>query len=146
MSFPPDLEARRAGVVAAARLWIGTPYVTGGDLRGVGADCLGLPLGLARALRGVTVAREPFRADWSRVTDMHAAASAAGFAPIAVASAAPGDVVAIRWTRATPPEHLAIMASERTIIHASELAGVVETHVGDLRRRIAAAAAFPAGC
>jgi len=36
------LSSRRAAVVAAARSWLGTPYHTGGRVKGAGADCLTL--------------------------------------------------------------------------------------------------------
>lgn len=131
-------------MVALARGWIGTPYVTGAALRGVGADCLGLIEGVAAELTGRAPApRPPFRADWARVTDLAALAPGAGFAIIDPADAAPGDVVALRLTRAAEPSHLAIIASPETIVHATEAAGVVEVHLSALARRVALAARFP---
>jgi len=40
----------RAQVVAEARSWIGTPYVHQGSVKGVGCDCIGLIIGVARCL------------------------------------------------------------------------------------------------
>ena len=53
-------------VVAAARRWIGTPYVHQASARGAGADCLGLIRGVWREVYG----REPeavpaYTPDWS---------------------------------------------------------------------------------
>ena len=40
MLTPEQIAAERARLVAEAESWIGTPYHTGGRLKGVGADCL----------------------------------------------------------------------------------------------------------
>lgn len=143
MMLPPDVALRRSNAIASARRWVGTPYVRGAALRGAGADCLGLIEGVALDVCGRVIRpRGAFRPDWSAVTDLLAEGEARGFLPIPVAEVQPGDVVAIRYTRGTP-EHLAIMTSERHMVHASEIAGVVEVPLAQLRRRIAAAAVFP---
>jgi len=41
MSFPV-ISGQRAHVVAVARSWLGTPYHTGGRVKGAGVDCLTL--------------------------------------------------------------------------------------------------------
>lgn len=141
--LPSDAAQRRSDAIARVRAWVGTPYVRGASLRGVGADCLGLIEGVALELTGRPIRpRGAFRPDWSAMTDLLAEGEARGFVPIAVAQVQPGDVVAIRYTSRTP-EHLAVMTSERHMVHASEIAGVVEVHLAQLRKRIAAAALFP---
>lgn len=40
MLTPEQIAAERARLVAEAESWIGTPYHTGGRLKGVGVDCL----------------------------------------------------------------------------------------------------------
>ncbi|MFD1381487.1 C40 family peptidase [Fodinicurvata halophila] len=42
-------DLRRA-VVAEARGWLGTPFRHGGRCRGAGVDCIGLAIGVAKAL------------------------------------------------------------------------------------------------
>lgn len=37
---------RREAIIAAARSWLGTPFVPGAAARGVGCDCLGLVTGV----------------------------------------------------------------------------------------------------
>lgn len=139
-----DPAQRRSDAVACARAWIGTPYVTGAALRGAGADCIGLVEGVAAELTGRPRGpRPPWRADWASVTDLEAVAASAGFTLLDPAEALPGDVVALRLTRAAPPAHLGVMATASTIIHAVERAGVVEAHLSHLARRIALAARFP---
>jgi cell wall-associated NlpC family hydrolase len=48
-----DISVRRAHVVAVARSWLGTPYHTGGRIKGAGVDCLTL-LAEVYAEAGVT--------------------------------------------------------------------------------------------
>jgi len=36
---PLDVAERRARIVAEAKTWIGTPYVSCGDVKGAGVDC-----------------------------------------------------------------------------------------------------------
>ena len=42
----------RDAIVAAARGWIGTPYVHQASVKGLGCDCLGLLRGLWREMAG----------------------------------------------------------------------------------------------
>jgi NlpC/P60 family putative phage cell wall peptidase len=46
MNAPTDI------VIAAARLWLGTPYVHQASVLGAGCDCLGLARGIWRDLHG----------------------------------------------------------------------------------------------
>lgn len=135
----------RADVVAEALAWIGTPYVTGGALRGAGADCIGLVEGVGAAMSGRPRSeRPPWRRDWAAVTDLAQVAAAAGFTVLAdPAEALPGDVVALALTRASAPHHLAIVTSPATIVHAWVGRGVIETHLAALAPRVALAARFP---
>ena len=65
MSEAPAV-ATRAAVLAEARLWLGTPYVHGASLRGVGCDCLGLVRGVWRGVYGVEPEpTPPYRPDWA---------------------------------------------------------------------------------
>ncbi len=43
----------REAVVAEARSWIGTPWHHAGRVKGVGVDCVGLPVGVLRACGAV---------------------------------------------------------------------------------------------
>lgn len=118
----------RLRAVAEARLWLGTPFRHRGRLRGEGVDCLGLLVGVARAL-GLAVAD---RLDYPRQPDPLAleAALRAHLVPLPPVEAAPGDVLrlAVRG-RAT---HLALR-SERGLIHAFAPARAVVEHGWDGR-------------
>ena len=46
--FTPATGVTRSDVVAAARGWLDTPFHHQGRVRGVGMDCIGLPIGVAR--------------------------------------------------------------------------------------------------
>ena len=52
-------------VIAAARLWLGTPYVHQASVLGAGCDCLGLARGVWRDLVGAELqAIPPYSRDW----------------------------------------------------------------------------------
>ena len=53
-------------IVAAARGWIGTPYVHQASRRGAGSDCLGLLRGVWREVLGAEPEAVPaYTMDWS---------------------------------------------------------------------------------
>lgn len=133
-----------AAVVAAARAWIGTPYVTGASLRGAGADCIGLVEGVQAELTGApNPERPPWRADWAHVTDLAAVATASGFRVLDdPAAAAPGDVLALDLGEGVP-HHLAILSGSSTILHAWRGRGVIESRLAGMARRTILAARFP---
>ncbi len=69
----PLFDARHsplaAAAVAAARAWIGTPYVHQASVKGVGCDCLGLLRGVWRELRGAEPLAVPnYSPDWAEAT------------------------------------------------------------------------------
>lgn len=140
----------RAEIVAAARAWIGTPYVTGAALRGVGCDCVGLIRGTLADLTGRPVPNPPgWRPDWSasRARPLIEAA-ARHLDPVPVEFVGAGDVVVFR--HATGREaHCGILSevgaegAPARVIHAAEGVGVVEVPLGAWARRISYAARFP---
>jgi NlpC/P60 family putative phage cell wall peptidase len=53
-------------VVAEALTWLGTPYRHQGSRKGVGCDCLGLVLGVWRAIHGASPELPgPYAPDWA---------------------------------------------------------------------------------
>ena len=60
----PSIERLILGpeIVAEARTWVGTPYHHQGRLRGSRVDCVGLILGVGRALSILDISPE----DWKR--------------------------------------------------------------------------------
>ncbi|MEM6382498.1 MAG: NlpC/P60 family protein [Pseudomonadota bacterium] len=136
----------RQRIAAEAVRWIGTPYCHQGSTRQVGADCLGLLVGV-----------------WSQVTAQHFnlmrteqrdwASHAKGeplldglnahLLPINADQAGAGDVIALRWRARWPASHLAILMGDGSIIHAYEGGRVVRSNVSAWRSNIAAIFRFP---
>lgn len=119
-------------VIAEARTWVGTPYVHQHELKGVAVDCVGLILGVGKALDIVDWTEErwaPYRA-YGRTPNparmrrgMHeflvpVASTEDSLCP--AAEAKPGMIVWLQW-RNSLPMHLAIVGTiedRLTIIHA----------------------------
>lgn len=141
MSIEDDCRQR---VVAEAGRWIGTPYRHQGSTRGVGCDCLGLVLGVARAL-GVTVMPVPAYGDDALAAgDRLLAGARANLTEIPIATAGAGDILCLRWQATMAASHLGIIAGGGRFIHAYQGIGVVSSAlVPSWRRRIAAAFQFP---
>ncbi|MFC4353051.1 C40 family peptidase [Fodinicurvata halophila] len=115
-------DLRRA-VVAEARGWLGTPFRHGGRCRGAGVDCIGLAIGVAKAL-GLPHAdaagypRRPDEGELARGLDRL-------LTPCAPEAAKPGDLLRLSCRgRAT---HVAIV-TERGILHAHAPSGRVIEH------------------
>lgn len=123
-------------LVEAAREWIGTPFVHTGREKGLGCDCVGLFLGIARE-RGITTWDD--RA-YSRLVDP--ARLEAGLLQfcrrVRPGRWRAGDIllIAIRGT----PQHVALLTEKGTILHAYEGVGVAEhTFAGSWERNALAA-------
>ena len=122
----------RADVVAAARAWTDTPFHHQARLKGVGVDCVGLVIGVARELG--LIAPDFDVTAYPRVPDGTClmALAATHMTPIDRAAMQPGDVVVVSFDR--DPQHLGILGDYRhggfSIIHAAGLTGrVIETRL-----------------
>jgi NlpC/P60 family putative phage cell wall peptidase len=120
----------RSDVVAEARTWIGTSFQHQGRLRGVGVDCVGLVIGVARALGLADGWREqPYRKFPSE--DFTRAVLGAHLVPV---DGAPrlGDVALIRWRNTA--NHMAVIgdaAAPFSLVHAYYVPGRVVEHRAD---------------
>ena len=115
-------------VVAAARVWLGTPYVHQASLLGAGCDCLGLARGVWRDLHGPEpVTPPPYTRDWGEAGGVEVLAEAARrfLLEIPIAVAGPGALILFRMARKAPAKHCGIR-SETDLIHAYDGAGVIE--------------------
>lgn len=122
----------RASIVASARTWLGTPFQHQARLRGVGVDCVGLVIGVAREL--ALVAPDFDVTGYPRQPDGHSftALAAAHMDVIERHHMEPGDVVAVAFER--DPQHVGVLGNYRhgglSIIHAASVAGaVIETRL-----------------
>ena len=142
-----DVGAR---VVAAARGWLGTPYLHQASCRGVGCDCLGLVRGVWREVLGVEPERPPaYTPDWAEATGEERMLAAAARHLVRVAGEArAGDVLLFRMVQRGPAKHAAILVSERlaggSVVHAYSGHAVCETLLGEAwLRRLAGVFRFP---
>lgn len=122
----------RQNIVTAARAWLGTPYHHQARLKGVGVDCVGLVICVARELSLVAPSFD--FTGYARAPDGVSimAAANAHMTPVAKNDMQSGDVVVVTFDAA--PQHLGILGNYRhgglSIIHAASKAGmVVETRL-----------------
>lgn len=125
-------EPTRQEVVAQARTWLGTPFHHQARLLGVGVDCVGLVIGVARTLNLVApdfdvtaYPRVPDGTSFMHLVNLH-------MRPIQRQDMQPGDVVAVRFD--SDPQHLGILGNYShgglSIIHAaSRSSKVIETRL-----------------
>ena len=133
-------------VVAAARMFLGTPYRHQASLAGAGCDCLGLLRGVWRALYGAEpMAMPAYRADMRDPTNAGALRRAAE--ALLVAEAGPltaGQVLLFRLGGMAEPKHCGILVSPERFIHAQERLGVVEADMTEAwARRLSGRFRFP---
>jgi NlpC/P60 family putative phage cell wall peptidase len=133
-------------VVAAARGWLGTPYVHQASVRGSGTDCLGLVRGVWREVLGAEPVVPPaYTPDWSepqRTELLWAAARAHLWAVPRDRAMRLGEVLLFRMRDRAMAKHLGILSvagPEAAFVHAYSGHGVVESPLGaPWRRRIVA--------
>ncbi len=134
-------------IVAEAMSWLGTPYRHQGARKGVGCDCLGLVLGVWRAIYGRTPeAPGAYAPDWAEASGVDRMLAAARRHCIEKPGDDPraGDLVLFRWRPHLPAKHAAIMAGPESFIHAYQGHSVmVSVLVPQWRNRIAGVFAFP---
>ncbi|HTM78012.1 MAG TPA: NlpC/P60 family protein [Devosia sp.] len=137
----PDL------VVAAARVWLGTPYRHQAATLGAGCDCLGLLRGVWRSLYGnEPMLVPPYRADMRDPAHAGALLAAAErfLLPVAGELAA-GQVLLFRLNGMAEAKHCGILVAPDRFIHAQERLGVVEANLTEAwGRRVSARFVFPA--
>lgn len=141
-------------IIRAARGWLGTPFHHQGRVKGVGCDCLGLIVGVARELE-LTDAKGILLADYdqpnySPLPDGRGLKTAVSLHLLelpSIGEASPGDVFLFRFQE--NPQHVGILATlpdgDSSIIHCySNIGKVIEHRLNDTwRRLIVAAYRFP---
>lgn len=141
------MSLARAQIAAAARHWIGTPYLHQASVREVGCDCLGLVRGVWRELIGPEPERfAPYAPDWAEATRVERLADAGfrHFCPRNVHQISEGDVLLFRWRNGAPAQHCGIATSPTHMVHAHEGACVCEVALSKFwMRRLAYVFAFP---
>jgi NlpC/P60 family putative phage cell wall peptidase len=122
-------------LIESARRWLGTPFLAGASLRGVGTDCAGLIEGVALDL-GINC---PNRDEVAH--DLLAAADAF---LVRVEALQPGTLVLLARDPGGPPLHAGLLTDQDTLIHAHWRAGVVENRFGSwFQRRVTHSFGWP---
>ncbi|WP_371396202.1 NlpC/P60 family protein [Fretibacter rubidus] len=137
----------RSEILRCAQDWIDTPYQHQASTKQAGCDCLGLVRGIWREIYGEEpIATPPYTANWAeetgRETLLRAAQSCLN--PLDLDATQPGDIMLFRMTPNAMCKHIAVRASETTIIHAYWGRAVVESFlVPYWQKRHAYSFAFP---
>jgi len=116
-------SAKRQAIIDTARTWIGTPYHHQGRSKSAGIDCIGLIVGVAADL-GL---KFNDYTDYQRFPDGVTLVAELSKQATQTDEPHPGDIVCFKITQL--PQHVAILSSKNTIIHAYAPHGVVETHI-----------------
>ena len=137
----------RPDVVAAARGWIGTPYMHQASVKGVGTDCLGLLRGVWREVQGPEPEAVPaYTRDWSEPSGEEALWAAA-LRHLRPGRGAEGEVLLFRMRDGSVAKHLGIAArvgAAPSFVHAYSGHSVVESPLsGPWARRVVARFALP---
>ncbi len=129
-----------------AQRWLGTPYCHQSSVRGVGADCLGLIVGVWNETTGhpLQLPRSDQRS-WADQAEGEPLLDGVRkfLGEVSLADAKAGDVLALRWRRTWPASHLAILMDDDTIIHAYEGGQVVRSQLAPWAHHVVAAFSFP---
>lgn len=127
-----SMTVTRTDVVQEARAWLGTPFHHQARLKGVGVDCVGLVIGVARALG--LVAPEFDVEAYPRTPDGTSlmALTSAHMSRIDRQDMHSGDVIVVAF--GPEPQHLAVLGNYAhgglSIIHAHGPTGrVIETRL-----------------
>jgi NlpC/P60 family putative phage cell wall peptidase len=134
-------------VIAAARLWLGTPYHDQASVRGAGCDCLGLARGIWREVVGPEpFPIPPYSRDWSETGPREVLAEGARTCMIEIEppQAGLGALLLFRMTPRAIAKHVGILTGPDRFIHAYERLGVIEEPLtNSWRRRVVFAFHFP---
>ena len=118
MLTPEQIAAERARLVAEAESWIGTPYHTGGRIKGVGVDCLTIVVCVFEAAGLIPPYKVPhYPPDWHlHSDDERYMKGVLEFCDEVERDPLPGDVVLWRFGRSFA--HGAIVVDWPRIVHA----------------------------
>lgn len=134
-------------VVAEALTWLGTPYRHQSRRKGVGCDCIGLVLGVWRAVHGEMPEQPgPYAPDWAEAGDRERllAGVRRHFVEKPLAAMSAGDLLVFRWRPHLPAKHAGILVGKDCFVHAYEgMAVSLSALVPQWRRRIAGVFSFP---
>ncbi|MFZ5615972.1 MAG: NlpC/P60 family protein [Pseudomonadota bacterium] len=120
----------RNAIVAAARTWLGTPYLHQASAKGRGADCLGLVRGLYTELYGKEPeAPPPYTPDWNerRPCEEPLLSAARRHLRERGEDFLPGQILIFRIVKTGPAKHCGVVSGADHFIHAYAGRCVVES-------------------
>lgn len=139
-----------SALVAAARGWLGTPYVHQAACKGAGCDCLGLLLGLWREFHGDLPAPVPaYTGDWSETSGEERLLQAARRHMVekVLGDGAEGDILIFRMRAGAVAKHVGLQTqagARPRFLHAYSGRGVTEGALTPpWARRVVARFTFP---
>lgn len=140
-------HTQRQAIITEALGWVGTPYHHRAMVKGVGADCVGLPAGVAQACGLLPPGWQLpyYSTEWhlhQHESLLKATLEELGAQPLPLADRQPGDLLLFFYGRTVA--HTAILVAEGYIVHAV-LHAQVQYHrlTGDLQTRLRCAYCFP---
>ncbi|MEM8935281.1 MAG: NlpC/P60 family protein [Pseudomonadota bacterium] len=142
----------RRAITAAARDWIGTPYVHQASAKGAGCDCLGLVRGLWRELYGEEPETPPpYTPDWNERhwKNGHGGeplldAANRHLAPVSNGDIQSGDLLIFRVAKDGPAKHCGVALAPSRFVHAYAGRAVLESWMTRWwRARLAGVFTFP---
>lgn len=147
------MRITRQAICAEACRWIGTPYQHQQSLRGIGADCVGLVLGVGRAVGALSATyRLPYYSpQWhlhqrDELLVSHLLHYGLVLSTV-IADRQPGDLLVFRLRPDQPCSHLGILIEGTRIVHAlsdrSHACVVRQLLHGHRLRELAYICAFP---
>ena len=133
--------------MAEALSWLGTPYRHQGRKKGVGCDCIGLVLGVWRAVYGAAPELPgPYSTDWAEAGGGERLLEGLrrNFPEKPFREIAAGDLLLFRWRPHLPAKHAGLLVEAGSFVHAYQGSAVSRSAlVPQWRRRIAGVFAFP---
>jgi len=129
--FETKSALTRNRIVAAARQWLGTPYVHQASAKGAGCDCLGLVRGLYAELLGAAPETPPpYTPDWTEKRSREEpllSAARRHLIEVEPHLVRPGQVLIFRIVKSGPAKHCGVASSHDEFIHAYAGRGVIES-------------------
>ena len=114
-------------IAAAARGWIGTPYLHQASAKGAGCDCLGLIRGVWREVHGQEpMPVPPYTPDWSEPQGEERLRDAAA-SLLRPGQGTPGDLLLFRMRPGAAAKHPGILSAPDAFIHSMSGHGVIES-------------------
>lgn len=147
MPLQPPSKVRQA-IIDESLSWVGTPYHAQAHLKGIGVDCIGLIIGVAKAVGVLAPTYRPpiYSQEWhwhSNEELLQETLTLMQCPCLPVGQHQPGDMLVFQYGRVS--SHVGIVLPEGLLVHAVRDDGrvVAQRLTEALQGRLRAAYAFP---